>query len=69
MSKKAFSDTSCDNCGEFIAQYDPIYFLDGEKFCYDCAKSKGIVCKCDEQKKKDFAECYACHVGKLKGKG
>lgn len=68
--KYAFSDGSCDNCGNFMAQGEPVYFESKEKFCHDCANTKGIACKkCGEQKKRDFEECYTCHVGKLKGKG
>ena len=62
--KRAFQDTNCENCGNFIAQSEPIYFAAKERLCIDCAEAQGLVCACGDQKKPGFAECYGCFTTK-----
>lgn len=61
---RAFSDTNCQSCGNFMAQGQPLYIHEEEKLCDECAEAKGLVCKCGDQKKPHFDECYGCHMKK-----
>ena len=58
----AHHDTDCTGgCYSLIAQDEPVYFLDGEKYCLGCATTAGLVCpRCDSQKKPQFRLCYDC---------
>lgn len=59
----AFDNKTCDSCGDFIFEGDPVYAVDGQFVCKPCAEENSSVCKCGNFKKEGFAECYGCSGG------
>ena len=52
----------CTECSKYIAQDDPVFYLDGNIHCVTCAVRKKIECPvCHGSKKPDFAVCYQCY--------
>lgn len=50
----------CDHCGDRMAAGDECFFVDGDKWCEECAGSAGYRCECGAFKRPDFDECYEC---------
>jgi hypothetical protein len=68
--RTANRDLDCSECYRFIADGDPIWYLDGNVHCVTCAARKGIDCpQCHGSKKPQFAVCYECKNDASRPKG
>ena len=54
-------DSTCQDCGDTVAEGDDMFAHDGQFICENCAGSNDLVCKCGQYKKEEFDTCYACH--------
>lgn len=63
--RRSFRRQECDDCGDYIQEGDPVYFLGPERVCERCAEEAEIVCpSCGGSKKPEFDTCYECRQGK-----
>ena len=56
----AFRNVICDDCGEPIPEGEDVFFVDGSRFCGDCASANGNICECGNYKKAEYETCYEC---------
>ena len=54
-------DSTCQDCGDTVAEGDNMFAHGGQFICDGCATSADLVCSCGQYKKEEYKKCYTCH--------
>ena len=54
-------DSTCQDCGDTVAEGDQMFAHEGQFICESCAENSDLVCSCGNYKKEEFKNCYTCH--------